>query len=214
MGDANDSLDLILETDPVKIKMLIQKIIGHNTKRQELCNIVYDDCKKILENQNMSEMPAIILSSKTWDHGILGIACARLLEEYNRPVFLFSEVGDELKGSARSLNDINVHNVLQSVQDILEVFGGHKVAAGLTLKKQNFEQFKTRVRSCIYGTISDRVFVPIEYYDYELNLKDLNSSLLNDLKLLEPCGCDNPRPKFLIKSQSAQILPQAPASRR
>ena len=207
MGDANDSLELFLETDPVKIRALIKKIIGHNTKRQELCSVVYEDCKKMIEEQNMSEMPAIILSSKNWDHGILGIACARLLEEYNRPVFLFSENGEELKGSARSLNDINVHNVLQSVQDILEVFGGHKVAAGLTLKKQNFQEFKNRVTSFIYENISDRVFVPIEYYDYELTLKDLSSSLISDLKRLEPCGCDNPRPKFLIKTSSAQILP-------
>ena len=115
-----------METNLVKAKMLIEKIINHNTKRQELCNVVYEDCKKMLENENMSELPSIILESPNWDHGILGIACSKLVEEYNRPVFLFSRKDGELKGSARSIPDINVHHVLQSLQDILEVYGGHK----------------------------------------------------------------------------------------
>lgn len=207
MGDAGDSLDLIMETNLVKAKMLIEKIINHNTKRQELCNVVYEDCKKMLENENMSDLPSIILESPNWDHGILGIACSKLVEEYNRPVFLFSRKDGELKGSARSIPDINVHHVLQSLQDILEVYGGHKIAAGLTLKEKYFTEFKNRVNSFIFEHISDSVFVPIEYYDVELNLKDLTPKLLKDLQFLEPCGAENPKPRFLVNSSSAQIVP-------
>lgn len=207
MGDASDSLDLIMETNPVRIKELLEKINNHNTKRQALCNVVYEDCKKMLSNYNLSKTPAIILQSDNWDHGILGIACSRLVEEYNRPVFLFSNHNGELKGSARSIPDINIHHILQSLQDILEVFGGHKVAAGLTLKEKNFVEFKNRVCSFIYENINDRVFIPIEYYDAELKVSNLTPKLIKDLKLLEPCGSDNPKPRFLIKTQNAQIMP-------
>lgn len=207
MGDASDSLKLILETDPVKVKNQIRLILEHNTKRQELCNKVFDDCIEMLKGQNMSQVPAIILKSENWDSGILGIACSRLLDIYNRPVFLFSQCGDEIKGSARSINDINVHQILNSVQDILEVFGGHKVAAGLTLKSVHFDEFVKRVNAYIFENISDKAFVPIEYYDEELSLDMLTQKLFNDLKFIEPCGCENVKPRFMTKTTNLHISP-------
>ena len=127
MGDAQDSLLLYFETEPAKIKLQIEKILEHNKKRQDLGSLVYKDCKKMLADKDITNMPAIILWSDNWDHGILGIECSRLLEEFHRPVFLFTREGDCLKGSARSINDINIHNILSSVSDILEVFGGQPV---------------------------------------------------------------------------------------
>lgn len=207
MGDAVDSLLLYLETNPVKIKELIDKIHGHNTKRQALGSAVYEDCKKILRQKDITDMPAIILWKEDWDHGILGIECSKLLDEYNRPVFLFTKEGDVLKGSARSINDINIHNILTSVSDILEVFGGHTMAAGLSLKLSNFDEFVSRVNSYIYENINFKAFEPIEYYDSEIELGEINQKYIDDLKLLEPCGADNPKPKFLISSDKINIQP-------
>jgi single-stranded-DNA-specific exonuclease len=153
MGDAVDSLLLYLETNPAKIKELIEKVHGHNTKRQLLGQEVLDDCHKILKDKDITNMPSIILWKENWDHGILGIECSKLLEEYKRPVFLFTKEGDYLKGSARSINDINIHHILTSVSDILEVFGGHTMAAGLTLKLENFDEFVKRVNSYIFENI-------------------------------------------------------------
>ena len=205
MGDANDSLELILETNPSKVKNLIDKINNHNLKRQELCNKVYDDCLNQLQNENMSNLPVIILKSCEWDSGILGIVCSRILEVYNRPVILFSEKNGELKGSARSIEDVNIHQVLNSVKDILEVFGGHKVAAGLTLKAEYFEEFKNRVSSFMVENINTKAFIPIEYYDLELSTSDLTEKLFEDLKKIEPCGCENSKPKFMIKTNSIKV---------
>ncbi|MBE7074493.1 MAG: single-stranded-DNA-specific exonuclease RecJ [Clostridiales bacterium] len=212
MGDAVDSLLLYFETSVPKIKEQIKKIFEHNTKRQSLGNTVYEDCKKILSSKDITNMPAIILWNENWDHGILGIECSKLLEEYNRPVFLFTREGDVLKGSARSINDINIHNILTSVSDILEVFGGHTMAAGLTLKLKNFDEFVTRVNSYIFENINFKAFQPIEYYDLNITLGDINPKFLDDLKLLEPCGADNPKPKFMIETDNINIQPLTKSS--
>lgn len=212
MGDASDSLELIMETDPVKVKVLLDKINSHNLKRQELCNKVFEDCVDMLKSANMSEFPAIILKSENWDSGILGIVCSRLVDMYNRPVILFSQANGELKGSARSIDDVNIHQVLNSVKELLEVFGGHKVAAGLTLKEQNFVEFKNRVCAFIIQNIDTKAFIPIEYYDVELNVNDLTQKMFDDLKKIEPCGCDNQKPRFLVKSKNIRINPLKPNS--
>ncbi|MGI5842270.1 MAG: single-stranded-DNA-specific exonuclease RecJ [Christensenellales bacterium] len=207
MGDAQDSLILYLEKNPVKIKTLIDDILTHNTDRQALCNLVYIDCKKQLENVNMSKTRSIVLQSKNWDQGILGIVCARLLDEYNRPVFLFSNENGLLKGSARSMPELNVHILLSDMQDILETFGGHTVAAGLTLKESCFEEFKTRVNSYIVQHISDDVFKPISYYDEELCIDEINENFVKSLKVLEPFGCENQPPRFKICCLNVSINP-------
>lgn len=212
MGDASDSLELILQTNPTKVRELLEKINNHNTKRQELCNEIFDDCMQMLKSTNMSKIPAIILKSKEWDSGILGIVCSRLVEKFNRPVILLSEKNEELKGSARSIEDVNIHQILSSVKDILEVFGGHKVAAGLTLKLENFEEFRNRVCSFMIQNINSKAFMPVDYYDTEITIDELNEKLFNDLKLIEPCGCDNQKPRFLIKTSQIKITPLKPNS--
>lgn len=212
MGDANDSLHLYFETNPANIKSQISKVLGHNVKRQQLGSFVYEDCQNMLKEKDVSNMPAIILWSDNWDHGILGIECSKILEEYNRPVFLFTRDGDLLHGSARSINDINIHNILTNVSDILEVFGGHTMAAGLTLKLEHFDEFVSRVNAYIIENISPKAFEPIEYYDTEITLGELSPKLIEDLKVLEPCGADNPKPKFLIETNKINIQPLTKSS--
>lgn len=212
MGDASISLKLMLETDIAKVKELLIKITECNTKRQDLCSQVFDECMEMLKKENMSSLPIIILKSQKWDSGILGIVCSRLLDIYNRPVILLSQNGDTLKGSARSIDDVNIHQVLSSVHEILDVFGGHKVAAGLTLNVKNYNEFCNRVKSYMIQNISGRAFVPIEYYDLELTESDFTEKFYNDLLLLEPCGCENSKPKFLIRTKSLRLRPLKPNS--
>lgn len=207
MGDAEDSLLLYLEKNPVKIKQQINKILAHNLERQKLCNLVYDDCKNRLKNENISKIRSIVLYDEKWDQGILGIVCARLLEEYNRPVFLFSKIDNILKGSARSLPDINIHLLLSNLSDILETFGGHTVAAGLSLDVKNFNEFKRRVNSYIFQNINDKAFMPIQYYDMEISEDEISLDFVKNLSLLEPFGCENQVPKFKIDTNRLSILP-------
>lgn len=207
MGDASDSLKLYLETDPVKIKKYIERIKGHNTKRQDICNKIYEDCETALKKTCLKNNRVIVLASKKWDQGVLGIVCSRLVDKYNRPVFLFSQVGDEMHGSGRSLNDINIHELLSSMQDILDTFGGHSMAAGLTIKRENYEEFAKRVNAFAIERVNEEVFEPIRYYDADINLDEVDEKFFKELALLEPFGCQNPRPRFRLSTQNIEIEP-------
>ena len=207
MGDAADSLMLYMSEDPVVVRKYIDKVKRHNAKRQELSAGIMEDCEKAIKKMDLANTRVICLASKKWDQGILGIACARLVEEYNRPVFLFAQVGDELHGSGRSIDDINIHELLSSMQDILDTFGGHTMAAGLTLKRNNYENFCNRVNAFVFEHVDDKVFMPIKYYDIDLKQEEITDRFLEELKLLEPVGCGNPRPKFRISAESIEIKP-------
>ena len=207
MGDAADSLMLYMTEDPVVARQYINKVKNHNNKRRELSTNIMDDCEKAISKMDLSKTRVICLASKKWDQGILGIACARLVEMYGRPVFLFSQVGDDLHGSGRSIDDINIHELLSSMQDILETFGGHTMAAGLTLKRSNYEDFCNRVNAFVFEKINDKVFIPIRYYDMDIKPEDLTDRFMQELDLLEPYGCENPKPRFRISAESVEIKP-------
>ena len=207
MGDATDSLKIYFETDPIKIKKDLEKIKQHNMKRQDICNRIYEDCEKALAKVDMKNQRVITLASKAWDKGVLGIVCSRLVEKYHKPTFLFVAEGNILSGSGRSIDDINIHQLLSSMQDILETFGGHSMAAGLTLKLDNYKLFSQKINDFALNNISEDVFMPIEYYDQEVSEEDITPEFVKELALLEPFGCDNPRPKFKITTQDVEILP-------
>lgn len=208
MGDAKDSLMLYLVNDNKLIKKYIYKINNHNINRQNLCTLAGDDCDAIISKMNMSKTPVIILSSKDWDHGILGIVSAKLSARYNRPVFLFTEEENgEMRGSGRSVLGVNIHELLSSMQDILVTYGGHPIAAGVTLRSENFNEFVRRVNEYLLNSYGSDVFFPNEEYDDEIKLSDINDKFANDLLFLEPCGCDNPQPKFLITTKNFTVVP-------
>ena len=207
MGDAADSLNLILQRDPVKVRQLLAKINAHNLKRQELCNKIFDEAIRALEKIEMKNLRVITLASKKWDQGVLGIVCSRLVERFHRPVFLFSQDGDILKGSGRSIDDINIHSVLSSLSDILVTYGGHSMAAGVTIKRSDYAEFTKRINSVMFEKVSEQAFMPIEYYDSEITVSQITPELLEQLKLLEPCGCANPVPKFKLTVQEVSVTP-------
>ncbi|MBQ8908968.1 MAG: single-stranded-DNA-specific exonuclease RecJ [Clostridia bacterium] len=207
MGDATDSLKIYFETDAVKIKKGLEKIKQHNLRRQEICNRIYEDCEKALAGVDMKNQRVITLASKRWDKGVLGIVCSRLVEKYHKPTFLFVAENGMLSGSGRSIDDINIHELLSSMKDILETFGGHSMAAGLTLKLDNYKLFSQKINDFALNHISEDVFMPIEYYDQEITDEEITPEFVKELALLEPFGCDNPRPKFKITTQDVEIVP-------
>ncbi len=207
MGDATDSLKIYFETDILKLKKCLEKVKKHNVKRQDICNKIFDDCENALAKMDLKNQRVITLASKAWDKGVLGIVCSRLVEKYHKPVFLFVQEGEILSGSGRSINDINIHELLSSLKDILETFGGHSMAAGLSLKKENYQLFCQKINSFALNNISEDVFIPIEYYDQEITEEEVTPQFVKELSLLEPFGCENPRPRFKITANDVEIVP-------
>lgn len=212
MGSAETSLELYLEENPVNIKKLCKQVLDYNTQRQQLCDKVYDDVKQELKNVDIFKLGAIITSSPDWDSGILGIVSARIAEEYHRPAFLFSQVGSDLVGSCRSVNGVNVHTLLSSMADILTKFGGHPMAAGLTLKVENFDKFSYLTNKYVKNNLDKSAFLPTKNYDFMLDPSEVNLKLIEDIDRMEPCGHMNARPIFNFKLNNAKIssLPKHP----
>lgn len=212
MGSAETSLELYMEENPIEIKKLCNKIIGFNNKRQHLCDKVYEDVKSELKKSNIFRISAIVMSSPEWDSGILGIVSARIAEEYHRPTFLFSQIEDELTGSCRSVNGVNVHTLLSSMSHLLTKFGGHPMAAGLTLKVEKFDEFVRLTNEYVEVNLNKVDFLPTKSYDFELDANEINLKLVEDIDKLEPCGHMNARPIFKFKLKNAVIssLPKHP----
>ncbi len=199
MGDASVSLQLYISDDKQNLISSLEKLTLMNQRRQELCNSIFQDCLEKIKQDKQNDKRAIIMSSPNWDSGLLGIVCARLTDEFNKPTFLFSEVDGLLKGSVRSISNINIHEILCKTSTLLETFGGHSMAAGLTLKKENLTKFTYEIENYLFKDYSQKEFVAYKEYDISLEMEDINQNLMAQLDKLEPCGCGNPKPLFYTK---------------
>ncbi len=205
MGDPAVALRLYIKEDKKVLAKTIENLNQQNQERQSLCSIVYDDAIKMLKKINLSKYKAIVLYSKNWDSGILGIVSAKIAGEFNKPTILFSEVGDELKGSARSINDIDICSTIANIKEVVEAFGGHKMAAGLTIKTKHFSSFIRSLNESLEKNYKPEDFLSRVEYDFKLLPSEINEKLINDLDVLEPCGCGNPKPIFLIDFDKVNV---------
>lgn len=193
MGDAEVALKLFIKEDKILLKQTIETLGELNTARQALCNSVYDDVKKKLAKINIANYNSIVLSGKKWDSGILGIVAAKVAGEFDRPTILFQDEGDQLKGSARSVRDIDIFSAISSLKEVLETFGGHKMAAGLSIKKSNFAAFLSSLNKFLDENYQPKDFVADQSFDLDLKPEEVTSKLVKDLEIFEPCGCGNPK---------------------
>lgn len=198
MGDSELAIKLYYEQDIEKINKTVDLILEHNQVRQEKCNQIYDDCINKLSDFDVLNTRAIVLKSDAWDKGLLGIAAARLSGEYNKPVLLFNEEDGVLKGSARSIEGINIVSLFESQKEYLENYGGHEMAGGLSLKSENYEQFKEKTLKYCENADFDKYFKVKKDYDLEIEISKINMDFAKQLELLEPTGLDNKAPLFRI----------------
>ncbi len=221
MGDAQHSLNLYREKDRSKINKLIARLLDYNIERQDVCSIVYEDCVRELKKINLANHKAIVLAKDNWNIGILGIVAARIAEEYNRPTFLLGREGDFYKGSCRSLLGMNIHALLTQLKDILTSYGGHIMAAGMTVSVEKFPEFAESIEKLVQKEYPDTFFMPYQEYDVDVEVKDINVNYVNAFNKLEPFGCQNPVPTFRIlfdkcvcnpmKNNSQHLMIQLPS---
>ncbi len=214
MGDAGVALKLYIKDDKLLLKNTIASLGNLNTERQALCNRIYDDVVDKLSQINIANYKSIVLFSKKWDSGVLGIVAAKIAGEYNRPTILLSDMGEELRGSARSINDIDIFSAISSTKETLETFGGHKMAAGLTIRKKQFSDFLSSLNNYLDKHYSPDDFLPCEKFDMEIKPEQICDKLISDLELIEPCGCGNPKPVFkmeLCDGATFSTMPKHPS---
>jgi single-stranded-DNA-specific exonuclease len=196
---AQHSLDLLASTDPLQALEIAQKLQGMNTKRRADQDKIFKAAQA--QAQEFAKDPVLVLSGKGWSHGIIGIVAAKILEKYYKPTFVIEELGEEAKGSARSFGDFSAVDAIRASEKWLIKGGGHKLAAGVTLKTANIPYFRTSVND-FYRTqgYKDQMkhLEPATDAIVE-SISDLNAELQVFLRQLEPFGHGNPEPIFCLR---------------
>lgn len=207
MGSAYRAFELFTSDDPFVVDDRLKQIIAANGERKTLCDDLYTQAVSMLKSENLVDNRAIVITSDKWEKGITGILAARLVGDFKRPVFVLVKNNDEYKGTCRSIEGINIYEVLSKNSDILKEFGGHNQAAGFTILPQNVEEFKSRIYAEM-ANVDVNMFIPSMKYDMELAEKDITRELAASLELLEPTGNNgNPKPLFMTKTNSLIAAP-------
>ncbi|MFN5346133.1 MAG: single-stranded-DNA-specific exonuclease RecJ [Bacteroidota bacterium] len=194
------AVELLVSKNDNVAGLLGDGINEHNLKRKDLdASITEHALQLIEESEDHKYRKSTVLYNSAWHKGVIGIVASRLTEKYYRPTIVLTKSNDEnnmVSGSARSVKDFDVYNAIESCSDLLEQFGGHMYAAGLTMKEENVEEFIQRFEEVVSSTIEDRMLVREVEIDAELNLNDINQKFFNILKQFAPFGPGNMSPIF------------------
>ncbi|HEY5731020.1 MAG TPA: single-stranded-DNA-specific exonuclease RecJ, partial [Anaerolineales bacterium] len=195
MGDANPAVDLLTTNDPARARVLAAQIEGLNAQRRLLTSQVTEAAEaQLRENPSLLTEPAIILSHPNWPGGVVGIVANRLVERYHKPAFLLSEGEDGiLRGSARSVEGLHITEAITETKDLLLNFGGHPMAAGISLQKDNLASFRRGLGKAIEKQLGEMIHdEPTLEIDAWLGLDEINIQLADIIETLAPFGAGNP----------------------
>jgi single-stranded-DNA-specific exonuclease len=197
VGDANEGLKLLLTDDPVEGERLALRLEGMNTERQALDQRILDEAIEQVERQcDPVRHAGLVLSADAWHPGVVGIVASRIVERYGRPTFLIAFDDEIGKGSGRSISRFNLHSALHRCGDLLERFGGHHMAAGLTIRRPRLEAFRERFAEVARAELTVEDLGPEQRVDLVLGMGDVSDDLERLCRHLEPCGMGNPSPVF------------------
>ena len=206
MGSAELALKLLF-ADKENATPLARELDTKNRERQQCESDIMKEALAVLENHpEYLDGSAIVIDGERWHHGVLGIVASRICALFGKPTILISSEEDESRGSGRSVVGISLHSALARCSDLLEKFGGHDLAAGIVIKRENIEEFRTRLNSELYDEMSG--YVPVLDIDFEAGPEELTLAQLRSLRALEPFGKGNEAPKLrLNRCKVSRIVP-------
>ncbi len=200
MGKAEQALKLLLSKDIYEVNKLTQELNGYNRERQEIEKEIFESVLKKIEQNGLDKNRTIVVGGEGWHHGVIGIVSSKITEKYFKPSILLSFEEDGTgKGSGRSIPGFDLHDALMKCENCLGKFGGHSMAVGLTIKKENFEQFYKEFEKVAEENKTENI-VPIINVDAKIELDEIDKSVVEDLKQLEPFGEANKMPIFALKN--------------
>ena len=199
MGHADEALKLFLSKDIYEVNELTKKLNDYNKMRQEKEKSIYEDAVNQIEKNKLYENCAIVVGGDNWHHGVIGIVSSKITDLYFKPSILLCYENDLAKGSGRSIPGFDLHDALMKCQDTIEKFGGHSMAIGITIKKDNFDKFANELEQIAKDSKIDEI-VPIINVDAKINLNEVSRETVESLKQLEPFGEGNKTPIFALKN--------------
>lgn len=188
------AVSLLISEDSDELEALSQEIDQHNQERRELDANITEAALRMVERETL--LHSTVVYDPDWHKGVIGIVASRLIEKHYRPTIVFTESNGILAGSARSVEGFDIYRALSACDDILEQFGGHKYAAGMTLKPERLQDFKSRFEEVVATSILEEQRVPCLEIDAQIGLADISDKFYRILRQLEPHGPGNLAPIF------------------
>jgi len=203
IGDAMDGLRLLLSDDPAEAAALARELETLNTRRQQIDQQILAEAVDLAEATLRPEDRALVLAADGWHPGVIGIVASRLVERFGRPTFLVGWEGDTGRGSGRSIPGFDLHGALHAVAGHLERYGGHTMAAGLTVRRDRFEEFRVAFLRVAGEFLRPEDLAPAQRVDLEVPLGAVSAELERLVRHFEPCGAGNPAPVFGVRGARA-----------
>ncbi|HZG73958.1 MAG TPA: single-stranded-DNA-specific exonuclease RecJ, partial [Chondromyces sp.] len=202
LADADPAVELLMTNDRETAVMLAKEIDAMNKERQAIVNEITEEAIEMVRNQFPPEKyPVLVIGKEGWNAGVIGIVASRLVEKFYRPtiVLSFDHEKGQAKGSARSIAGFDLFKNLSTCRELLPHFGGHPMAAGMTLELSDVDELRNRLCALAREQLTEEDFVPIEELDAIVPLEEIDLSTIEQLNLLAPFGMANPKPKVMIE---------------
>jgi single-stranded-DNA-specific exonuclease len=201
MQNGTETVTLLVEKDLKKALMEATRINEYNDQRRDVDKQMTEEANEIVERlESQQHMQSIVLYDEGWKKGVVGIVASRLTELYFRPTVVLTIINGIASGSARSVAGFDIYEAIKSCRDLLENFGGHTYAVGLTLKQENIPEFRRRFQEYVAAHIMPEQTQQTLDIDMELDFHHISKRLLNELKKLAPHGPGNEKPLFLTRN--------------
>ncbi len=197
MKHGQHAVNLLTETDINTAVKFAEEIEIYNQDRRNLDQQITNEALQQIQENKEEEKFTSVVYSETWHKGVIGIVASRLTETYYRPTLVFTKSGDKLAASARSVKGFDVYNALEACADVIEQFGGHKYAAGLTLKEDQYKAFKLKFEEVVSGSIDEKLLTPEISVDAEIEIDQITPKFYRILKQFAPFGPGNMTPVFI-----------------
>ena len=200
MQNGTEAVDLLVEKDFGQALALATHVNEYNEQRKDIDKQMTEEANQIIEKlESQQHQNSIVLYGENWKKGVVGIVASRMTEMYFRPTVVLARSGDLATGSARSVAGYDIYDAIKSCRDILENFGGHTYAVGLSLKIENIPEFRRRFQKYVSEHILPEQTEATLDIEAEIDFRDITKKLHNDLKKLAPHGPDNPKPLFCTR---------------
>jgi single-stranded-DNA-specific exonuclease len=201
METGSKAVDLLVSSDTLLATGISKQINNFNIERRSIDRIITTEAMRMIaEDQRTVNSRTTVLYNPTWKKGVIGIVASRLIETYYRPTVILTESNGFATGSARSVHGYDLYQAIESCSDLLESFGGHMFAAGLTLKKENIKPFMERFELYVNGTITEEQLVPRIFVDTELSFSEINEDFFKTMSQFQPFGPENMSPIFVSRN--------------
>ncbi len=201
MESGQESVELLVTRNPVEAAEISKRIDQYNKNRKELDRQITIEANQIIEQhaQSLEGKKPIVIYDRSWHKGIIGIVASRLAELYFRPSVVLTYSNGLATGSSRSVKGFDIYSAVKSCRDLLENFGGHTNAVGLSLREENIPEFRRRLTEYVERHIDDEQVTPAIDIDCEIGFGDINREFLRRLRYFNPFGPENPKPVFLTR---------------